>query len=200
MEIGKQSNKILKCLLKDFTIKQSITNISKEIGLSRPGAFKTLKKLELQKFIILTPIGKGKTSTYVISLNWKNPLLEKMIAIILADESIKNQRWINLFAELEKKTDFCMIYGSILNDAKEANDIDILCVPSSKKNFVEIEKITSRIQKSQIKKIHLLQFTQNELKTELKNKNEAFIDAIKKGIILYGHEKFIKFIRRLSNE
>ena len=34
------------------------------------------------------------------------------------------------------------------------------------------------------------------MKKELENPNKIFIDAIKKGIILFGQEKFIKFIRR----
>ena len=54
-----------------------------------------------------------------------------------------------------------------------------------------------KIQKTQVKKIHSIQFTPEELKKELKKPNKAFIDAIKKGIILFGQEKFIKFMRTI---
>ena len=37
-----------------------------------------------------------------------------------------------------------------------------------------------------------------EFENELKRKNKAFIDAIKKGIILFGQENFIKFMRGLQ--
>ena len=94
--------------------------------------------------------------------------------------------------------DFLIIYGSILTSSKEANDIDIISVLSNKKNFIEIEKIVSTAQKTQLKKIHLLNFTETEFKNELKKPNKAFIDAIKKGVVLFGQERFIKFIRGLA--
>ncbi len=53
------------------------------------------------------------------------------------------------------------------------------------------------IQKTQLKKIHALNFTQAELKQELEKPNKAFVDAVAKGIVLFGQERFIKFIRGL---
>ena len=54
------------------------------------------------------------------------------------------------------------------------------------------------MQKTQIKKIHALNFTEAEFKQELQKLNKAFIDAIKKGIILFGQEKFIKFLKSIK--
>ncbi len=196
MEEEKPSSKILKILLKEFSVKHTITNIAKEIGMTRVGTWKTLKKLEKEKLVVLTGIGTGKTSTYSISLNWENPLLEKTLSLILTEEAIKNQRWLDNFKELENKVDFLIIYGSILY-SKEANDIDILGV-TNKNKFIGIESTISKIQKTQIKKIHALNFTEAEFKQELKNPNKIFIDAIKKGIILFRQEKFIKFIRSIK--
>ncbi len=196
METTKPNTKILKILLKDFTIKPTITFLAKEIGMSRVGTWKILKKLEAEKLIILSPIGAGKTSAYSISLNWENPIVEKTLSVALTEDALKNQRWLSNFAELEDKVDFLLMYGSIIHSPKEANDIDILGV-TNKNKFLEIEESIKKIQKTQIKKIHAINFTPAEFKGELENPNKAFIDAIKKGIILFGQEKFIKFIKRI---
>lgn len=200
MRTDKSKTKILKILLKDLMIKPTVTSLANEVGMSRPGIWKVLKKLESEKLLVLSSIGEGKTSTYSISLNWDNPLLEKTLALALAEDALKNQRWISNFAELENKVDFLIIYGSIIYSPKEANDIDILGVVSNKNKFLEVEKSIKAIQKTQIKKIHILNFTQAEFKNELEKSNKVFIDAIKKGIILFGHEKFIKFIRGITKK
>lgn len=193
---NKTSMKILKILSKDFTIKPTITNLAKEVEISRVGMWKLLKKLEKNRLILLHPVGSGKTSTYIINLNWENPLVEKNLALALTEDSLKQQRWISNFAELEEKMDFLIIYGSILNSPKEANDIDMLGI-TTKKNFKKIDEILSKIQKTQLKKIHALNFTQEEFKQELERHNKAFIDAVKKGVILFGQENFIKFIKNV---
>lgn len=199
METTKPSTKILKILLKDFTIKPTITLLAKEISMSRVGTWKILKKLEAKKLIILSPMGEGKTSTYRISLNWENPIVEKTLSLALTEDALKNQRWLSNFAELENKVDFLLIYGSIIHSLKEANDIDILGI-TNKSKFLEIEESIKRVQKTQIKKIHALNFTPAEFKGELEKPNKIFIDAMKKGIILFGQEKFTKFIKSISRK
>ena len=199
METTKPNIKILKILLKDFTIYQTITLLAKEIDMSRVGTWKILTKLEAEKLVILTPIGTGKTSTFSISLNWENPIVEKSLSLALTQDALKNQRWLSNFAELEDKVDFLLIYGSIVHSPKEANDIDILGITNENK-FLEIEESIKKMQKTQIKKIHVLNFTLAEFKDELEKPNKIFIDAIKKGIILFGQEKFVKLIRSIQRK
>ena len=199
METTKPNTRILKILLKDTTIKPTITALAKEIGMSRVGTWKILKKLEAEKLIVLSPIGAGKTSTFSISLNWENPMVEKTLSLALTQDALNNQRWLSNFAELEDKVDFLLIYGSIIHSPKEANDIDILGV-TNKNKFLEIEESIKKTQKVQIKKIHALNFTLAEFKSELEKPNKIFIDAIKKGIILFGQGSFIKFIKGLPRK
>jgi DNA-binding Lrp family transcriptional regulator len=196
MERINSTKKILKILLKDFTINPTITSLAKETVMSRVGMWKILKKLEKENLILLSQIGTGRTSIHSISLNWDNPVLEKTLALILTEESFKNQRWINNFSELENKVDFLIMYGSIIHSPKEANDIDILGITNK---FLEVEKLIKNIQKTQIKKIHAINLTEKEFKEELK-KNKAFIEAVKKGIILFGQERFINFIKNITTK
>ena len=189
---------ILNLLFKDFSVKHTVTSLAKEIGMTRVGIWKALKKLEAEKYVILTPVGKGKTSAYIIKLNWGNPILEKNISMLLAEESQKNQRWLSNFSGLEKQVEFLIIYGSILNNPNKANDIDIISVVPAKEAFVELEKTIDNIQKTQFRKVHAINFNEREFRSELEKPNVAFIDALKRGIVLFGQEKFIKFIRDIA--
>ena len=198
--MNQTQSRVLRILLKELAIKPTITFLAKEIGLSRVGIWKLIKKMQSEKMIVLIKISSGKTSAYSISLNWDNPLLVKNLEVVLTEDAIKHQRWLNNFAGLEKKVDFLMLYGSIINSPKEANDIDILGVTPSKNNLLEIEKTIKNIQKTQIRKIHILNFTPAEFKEELEKPNKAFIDAIKKGIILFGRERFVKFLRGMPKK
>ena len=192
-----ETNKlILKILLKEFFIEHTITSLSKEAKLSRVGTLKILKKLEKENLILLSRLGEGKTSINKVTLNWNNLVLEKTLALILAEEAVKNNRWINAFKDLENKVDFLIIYGSIIYSSKEANDIDVIEITNK---FLEVEKIITKIQKTQMKKIHAINMTQKEFREELQ-KNNAFMDAVKKGIILFGQEKFIKFMKGMNTK
>ena len=198
MQKKSSEEKILGVLLKQFSVNWVITSLSKEINMSRVGVWKILKKLKDEKMIVLSPVGEGKTSAFSVNLNWENPVLEKKLSLILIEEALKHQRWINNFEELKNLMEFTILYGSILHSPKEANDVDILGVISNKNNFSGVEKIMQRTQKTQIKKIHSENFTKAEFKKEIEKPNKVFLDAIKKGIILFGQEKFIKFIKRAS--
>ena len=106
-------------------------------------------------------------------------------------------KWRYNFKELENHVDFLMLFGSILHSPKDANDIDVLSLVSNEKSFVKISKIITDIQITQSKKIHAINFTKKELKHELKDKNKAYTEALKKGIVLFGQENFIKFIKEI---
>lgn len=196
---NKVRKEILNIIFRDLTVKHTITSMAKKLAVTRMGIWKALKRLESDKFVNLIPAGEGKTSTYKVRLNWENPLVEKNLTTFLLEDAMKNQRWMFNFAELKNKIDFLILYGSILHSPKDAVDIDILSVVKNKSQFVEIDKLLNKIQLTQIKKIHSINFMRAEFKNELViQKNKAFIDAIEKGVVLFGQENFIKFMRSLN--
>ncbi|MFH1359008.1 MAG: hypothetical protein ABIH37_03915 [archaeon] len=194
----KKKYEILKILLKDINKKHTVTSLAKERKISRVGSWKLLKELEKEGLITLISIGPEKTSVKETSLNWDNPILEKTLVLILTEDTLKQNKWRYNFKELEKHVDFLILFGSILHSPNEANDIDIINLVSNEKNFLKIIKIIENIQITQNKKIHTINFTKKELKNELKNKNKAYLDALKKGVILFGQENFIKFIKNMT--
>lgn len=194
----KKSYEILKILLKDCFNKHTVTTLAKVRGISRVGSWKILKELEKEKLIKLAPISSEKTSVNEVSLNWDNPLLEKILVLLLAEESLKQEKWRFNFKQIEDKVHFSLLFGSILHSQKQANDIDIINLVSNEKDFTKINKTLTDIQVSLDKKIHEINLTKKELIIEVKNNNKAYIEAIKKGVILFGHENFIKFIKEIS--
>ena len=192
------SSRILSVLARGIFQSQTATILAKELKMSRWGIWKILKELEKEGLINLVPLGSGKTSTHLIRLNWKNDLLEKTLSLIFAQEAAEYGRWKFVFSELEPYADFLILYGSILHSPKEANDIDIISIISNKKNFLKIDDILKEKQITQSKRIHDIIFSSREFKYELQKPNKAFIDAIKKGVVLFGQEKFIKFIKEMQ--
>ncbi len=194
METTKSHSRLLKILLTNLALKPIVTSLAKEMKMSRVGAWKVTKRLEAEKLVSRSPMGEGKTSIDIVYLNWENPLVEKYLALSLTEDALRQQRWRLNFRELEGKLDFLIIFGSIISAPKVANDIDILCIVSGG-NFNEIERILQKIQKTQLLKIHSLNLTPGELHLELGKSSGAFVEAVKKGVVLFGQERFIGFMR-----
>ena len=201
MEIEPSAVKnVLLLLLRDFSSTHTVTSLAQELGVTRVGAWKILKRLESTQFLNLRPIGAGKTSTFLVTLNWDNLLVEKSLSLYLTEEALLHKRWRSNFVELEEAADFLILFGSILHSPNEAHDIDIIGVVSQRKGFIRIQQILDKIQKTQSKKIHSINFTSLEFKQELLKPNKVFIEAIKKGIILFGQENFIKFMSQVHQK
>ena len=176
----------------------SITSIAKGLRASRVGVWKVIKKLEKEKYIKVETVGSGKTSTSVIGINWDSVIVEKTLTLYLTEEAEKQKRWMVNFAGLEDATNFTILFGSILYSSKEANDIDIICV-TEKTGFTKIQKIIDSAQKTQAKKIHCINFTKSEFRQEMEKPNKAIIDAARKGVVLFGQENFVEFIKEMEH-
>jgi predicted nucleotidyltransferase/DNA-binding phage protein len=197
METQNTAEKILAKLIKEPFAEHTATSLAKAFSITRQGLWKTLSKLSKRGFISLESIANIKKSAVNISVQL-NPISIKMLSLILTKEAMNNQKWISNFAELEDKVGFLILFGSVLNTPKEAKDIDLIAVLDNKNKFKQVDEIISKIQKTQAKRIHLIDLTKEEFKEELKKQNKAYIDALKKGVILFGQDNFIEFIRSLK--
>ncbi len=188
---------LLILLVKDFSAAHTATSLAQQLKMSRWGVWKIIKKLQQEEIIMLKPIGKGKTSTQTIHLNWNSKLVEKMIILALAQEASVYKRWSFTFADLEPEVDFLLLYGSILHSPQTARDIDIVCVAKERK-LSKISQLIFTIQQTQEKKIHSYNLTAKEFVQELQKLNKVFLDALRRGVILFGQEKFIEFTKVFS--
>ena len=80
------SERVLAILLKEPFAIHTATSIAKPLEITRQGIWKILNKLEENKLVSLEFVGKTRTSTAVIKLDWTNPITEKTGGIQLLDE------------------------------------------------------------------------------------------------------------------
>lgn len=196
--INKTTERILMMLLKEPFMRFTATSLAKALNITRQGLWKSLNKLAESKMVILEPVGNTKKSAVNINLQWKNPIAIKTLSLLLTKESSEYERWRANFAELENYVNFIILFGSIIHSSKEARDIDILAIVTDKNSFKPIGEAVSIMQKTQAKRIHLIDLTEEEFKGELKKQNKAYIDALKKGIVLFGQDNYIKFIEKVT--
>ena len=190
-------NTILELLIRDFVSLHTLSEIARYLSCNRMGAWRMIQELVKQKYVIKRRLNSGRTAMHYFALNLDNEVADKHIALLLVEQASHYERWADVFEELKEYTSFLVLYGSIITAPKQANDIDILCIVKDKKYFKNSDKCIIKIQNSEAKKVHAIIFTEEEFKQELIRQNRAFISAVKEGIILYGHEHFIDFMKNL---
>ncbi len=188
--------KIALLLLKDFSNLHTITSIGKELGMTRSGIWKVLMKLKKENYITLETTGK-ETSLIIPKLDLRNELLEKYLNFALSKEAKEYERWVFNFAEVKEHVSFFILYGSVLSSYAKAKDIDVIGIIPDRKSFKKLHESLDKIQKSESKRIHSINFTESEFREELLKPNKAFVEAVKKGVVLFGQEKFIKLMKKL---
>jgi len=186
--------KALLTLFKDFTGYYNANSLSKEIGISRIGAMKFLKKLENNKIIVGKKIGKS----IIYKNNLTDDYVRNLISFLLSDEANNFKRWKDEFRELFKNKRVIMLYGSAIIDYSIAKDIDLMVI-REEKDSDEIQKIVYEKQKILPKKVHLISLSTEEFLKNLINKQKATIDITKKAIILYGQENYVEIIKNVTN-
>ena len=182
-------------LLKDFSTMHTITSIGRELGMTRSGIWKVLMKLKKEDYITLETT--EEKSLLLPKLNLRNELMGKYLDFALSKEAKEHERWVFNFAEVKEHVSFFIIYGSVLKSYAKAKDIDVIGIIPDKKSFKKLHESLDKVQKSESKRIHSINFTQSEFREELLKPNKAFIDAVKAGIVLFGQEEFIKFMKKL---
>lgn len=192
--------KVLLVLLKEPFINHTATSLANALGITRQGVWKSLKRLVENKLIIFERLNKARTSAAIIKINWKNPITEKTFSLLLTKKALEHERWLENFAKLDVDVIFLLLFGSIINNPKKANDIDIILIAKNKQSFNTINTKIMKIQQTQFKKIHNIDLTKEEFISELKKQNKAYLDAVKKGVILYGQENFIDFVKNIQTK
>jgi len=197
-QISNNEMKIMSILFKEPYVDYNANNLSKITNLSSMGTLKILKKLEKQNLIK----GKqmGKATFYKPHL--KNQYSQIFIELILrkeAEESLpKVKRWIKELKKFEKDSEIGIIFGSLLKKSG-FEDIDFLLIINSLKNK-KINQITKNLNEINIKKIHLVKQTDKDFKKNIKEKNKIILNALKEGIVIFGHKKIIRAIQDVTQQ
>ncbi|HDP74024.1 MAG TPA: winged helix-turn-helix transcriptional regulator [Candidatus Woesearchaeota archaeon] len=191
----KTAEKIMAMLLREG--RKTATEIAERLRMSRQAAWKTLKSLIQQRLVLATALNSKQTSAQLFTLNFRNPVAEKALSLSLTRQAVEHERWLDLFSGIEGHAEFFLLFGSILKNPKKANDIDVIAV-AEKKEFAIIQEKIQQIQLAQAKRIHAALTTKTEFSQEIKEENKAYLEAISKGVVLFGQEKFINAMRELN--
>ena len=181
-------------LFKDFTSYHNANSISKILGISRIGSMKLLKKLEKEKLVIKTIIGKST----VYKPNMENDYVLDIITFSLAEEANNFKRWKDEFRELFAEGRIILLYGSTIKDYSKARDIDIMIIRKSGDSG-QIHKNINEKQQLLPKKIHLIDLTPQEFMNNIKKKQLAIIDIVRNAVILYGQNKYAELLKNVTS-
>ncbi len=190
-DISKYEMEIVLRILKSPELAYNANSLAKEMKISSMGALKIVKRLEKENVLLAQQLGKAtfykinNTSAYV--LNYLSFLLRREVE--QAHPYVK--MWTNEIKKI-KHIDSAILFGSVLKKYQEANDVDVLLV-TNKRGFSLVKKEIEEINAINIKKIHPLYQTKQDLLKNIEKKDKVILNAIK-GKIIVGEDFFIRML------
>ncbi len=185
--------RVMDFLVRNFKERNSINQIAKRLKLSPMGAYKILKKLEMANAIKAEKIGNA----VYYRANLDEEIGRKLAEFVLVQSEFNNT-FAKVYADdLKKLKDValsCILYGSILKVGKEAKDVDALII-IEKKNYKKVSNKLADIQQIATKRIHDIRMTKEDLAKNLKKGNEAMIDMLSYGQVLWGADIIVEAIK-----
>jgi predicted nucleotidyltransferase len=185
-------SRVVDFLLRHFDERNSINQVARRLTISPRGAYKILKKLE--SLNVTRPEKIGNAVYY--SLNLSEAYGRKLAEFVLV------QHALNSYAQLQAEdlvplrpfVQSIILFGSILTRGKEARDIDVLLI-LDKKNYNKALDELHKIRSIKTKKIHEIVQTLDDLKANIRKKDEVIMNIIKTGQVLWGPETLIEAIK-----
>ncbi|HLC57617.1 MAG TPA: nucleotidyltransferase domain-containing protein [Candidatus Nanoarchaeia archaeon] len=194
VSLTKKEREALLVLFKDFTAYYNANSLSKVLGISHVGCQKILKRLLKGNLVNAENIGKS----IVYKPRLEDEYVCRLLAFLLADEANNSfKRWQEEFKSLFKKDRIIMLFGSVLKNAQTAKDIDIMII-LSKEDSREVRKIIKEKQEILPKKIHLIELTEQDLKSNINKKQEVILGIIRNAVILYGQDKYVEVMQHVA--
>ena len=158
---------VLSFLVRNFSEKLTIRNIAQRLEFSPAGVFNILKKLEKHDIVKGQKFGTG----LFYEINFENRIAEHLAAIVLLYSEEREEK-INLEQMKQAK-------AAILD----------------KKNLLLVVDNITTLDVS-IPNVEVIAKTEDEIIDLLRNKDQAMLLLLKKGIVLFGEEKIVEIIKK----
>ncbi len=194
ISLTQKEREALLIIFKDYTGLYNANSLSKLLKISHAGTQKMLKRLKEENLVVAKTIGKS----IIYKPNLEDDFTRSTISFLLADEASNYKLWKEEFKELFKVGRTVILFGSIIKNAKEAKDIDIMVV-IKKGEYKQIKEVIDKRQQILPRPIHSIELTKEDLLKNLRQKGEEFVDIIRTGIILYGHQDYVEVIRHVTS-
>src|SRR3989344_5356642 len=191
MEITDNEMEFVLLVFKSPETEYNANSIAKKLGISSMGALKIGRRLEKGNIIISEEKGKAK----FYSLNLENEYAKQYIKFLLKREAENSpgyvKRWINDFKNI-KNADCGILFGSLLKKGKDAGDIDLLLITDNNR-FSKLTKELEDINEINVKKIHPMYQTKEDIKNNIKKKDKPLLNALK-GVVIFGEDILMEIL------
>ncbi len=191
--LTKNEARVINFSIRNFKERNSINGIGRKLKLSPRGIYKILKKLE--KINALKSEKIGNAIYYKINLDEEIGI--KLAEFVLVQNEFNNA-YAKVYAEnLRKLRDVasgCILYGSVLKVGKKARDVDALII-IEKKDYEKASDKLADIRQMATKSIHDVMMTREDLANNLKKDNEAMMDMLRYGQVLWGADIIVEAIK-----
>ncbi len=180
-------------ILKSPEVEYNANSMAKQIGISSMGALKIARKLEKENILISRELGKAR----FYKLNIENDYVRQYVIFLLKREAEQSSSYIKMWINEAKKiknADAAILFGSVLKRQKEAEDIDLLLI-TDKKKFQRLRKEIEDINLINLKKLHPIYQSKQDLKKNIKEEDKVILNAIK-GIVIFGEDKIMDLIKK----
>src|SRR3989344_5760376 len=180
-------------IFKNSEEEYNASTMAKKMGITPMGSLKIARRLVNENILDSKELGKAKFYT----LNWKNDYTREYIKFLLkreaeqAHHSVK--RWIQELKKI-KSADCAILYGSLLTKYDKARDIDVLFI-TNQRRFEKLKKEINEINEINLKKVHPMFQTRDDIKNNIKEKSPALFQAIK-GVVVFGENVLVEILKK----
>ncbi|MBS3111724.1 hypothetical protein J4459_00495 [Candidatus Woesearchaeota archaeon] len=196
IDITKAEMDIVLRLVKNPEVDYNANSIAKVVGITAMGALKILKRLEQESILKSKKIGKA----VIYRVNTENTYARRYVELMLSRESPhanpQVKRWIEELKKI-KNADSIILFGSVL-EKSNPNDIDVLLI-TDQKRFPKLQQEIKELNEINIKKIHPMYQTYNDIIKNIKKRDKPLLNAIK-GMVIMGEEKFLEIYNESRKE
>lgn len=184
--------RMMEFLLRNFSQDYSINQLARELQLSPGGAHKILKKLEGRDFLESEEVG----NSIVYKINFSSEDALDACKFVLSGREVGPylEAWIKDLERLKPQTKLAVLFGSVLEKGKEARDVDVLLV-FPEERVEEIEQAIEKLNRIKSKRVHPIYQTKEDLVKNIKRRDEAILEEIRTGVILWGRGQLVEAIR-----
>ena len=192
MRNGQDSEmKFILTLLKSPEMEYNSNNIAGAVGISAVGVLKIARKLEKEN--ILTSRKIGKANIYRVNLD--SDYARQYIKYLLKREAEKAPPYVRVWIKELKKiksSDGVILFGSVLRKGEEARDIDALVIVNQK-SFKKVKKEIEEINFINLKKVHPIYQTKEDIEQHIKKRQAVVLSALK-GMFIFGEDIFLEVL------
>ncbi len=170
----------------------SINEIGKLCEISPSGAHKVLLKLKKEGVLKTRNIANIK----VYDLDFDGETTRSVLELAFLPEPVKGRVLFraNDVQPLRSVTKACLLFGSYSTSKRNPEDMDILCI-IEKKKFTTVKNVLEEVKKKTPLPVHEVLQTMNDIQKNITGKDPVVVDALQKGIVLWGAREIVEVIQ-----